>query len=202
MASEAGTIQQGAPGVGGAGPDTEVVVLLAEDGTPLGTHEKATVHTLDTPLHLAFSTHVFDGEGRILVTRRSLGKKAWPGVWTNSFCGHPAPGEAFEDAVTRRAARELGITVQDIRPALPDFRYRAVDASGIVENEICPVYTALAASAVDPLPDEVMDYQWVDAAELVRAVTATPWAFSPWLTLQLPLLYPQGADGPGPRDDR
>ncbi len=202
MASEAGTIQQGAPGVGGAGPDTEVVVLLAEDGTPLGTHEKATVHTLDTPLHLAFSTHVFDGEGRILVTRRSLGKKAWPGVWTNSFCGHPAPGEAFEDAVTRRAARELGITVRDIRPALPDFRYRAVDASGIVENEICPVYTALAASAVDPLPDEVMDYQWVDAAELVRAVTATPWAFSPWLTLQLPLLYPQGADGPGPRDDR
>ncbi len=202
MASEAGTIQQDAPGVGGPGPDTEVVVLLTEDGTPLGTHEKATVHTLDTPLHLAVSTHVFDAEGRILVTRRSLGKKAWPGVWTNSFCGHPAPGEAFEDAVTRRAARELGFTVRDIRPALPDFRYRAVDASGIVENEICPVYTALADSAVDPSPDEVMDHRWVDAAELVRAVTATPWAFSPWLTLQLPLLYAQGADGPGPRDGR
>ncbi|WP_394248024.1 isopentenyl-diphosphate Delta-isomerase [Arthrobacter pityocampae] len=199
MASESGTIQQAVDG--GTGQDAELVVLLAEDGTPLGTHEKATVHTLDTPLHLAFSTHVFDADGRILVTRRALGKKAWPGVWTNSFCGHPAPGEDFEDAVHRRAAQELGFTVTDVRAALPDFRYRAVDASGIVENEICPVYTAVADSAVVPLPEEVMDYQWVDAAALVHAVTATPWAFSPWLTLQLPLLYPQGADGPGPHRD-
>ncbi|WP_247826921.1 isopentenyl-diphosphate Delta-isomerase [Arthrobacter antioxidans] len=198
MASETGTIQQGAAGGGGTHRDAELVVLLAEDGTPLGTQEKATVHTLDTPLHLAFSTHVFDAEGRILVTRRALGKKAWPGVWTNSFCGHPAPGEDFEDAVHRRAAQELGFTVRDVRAALPDFRYRAVDAGGIVENEICPVYTAVADSEVAPLPEEVMDYQWVDARGLVRAVTATPWAFSPWLTLQLPLLYPQGADGPGP----
>ncbi|KNC19940.1 isopentenyl-diphosphate delta-isomerase [Arthrobacter sp. RIT-PI-e] len=177
---------------------TEVVVLLAEDGTALGTHDKATVHTSDTPLHLAFSTHVFDDAGRILVTRRALDKKAWPGVWTNSFCGHPAPGEAFEDAVRRRAARELGFTVTDITPALPDFRYRAVDASGIVENEICPVYTARATSTVSAAPDEVMDHRWVDVAELVRAVAATPWAFSPWLTLQLPLLYPAGPDAPSP----
>jgi isopentenyl-diphosphate delta-isomerase len=176
------------------------VVLLADDGTPLGTHAKATVHTLDTPLHLAFSTHVYDDEGRILVTRRALGKKAWPGVWTNSFCGHPAPGESFEDAVRRRAAQELGFTVRDIRPAVPDFRYRAVDASGIVENEICPVYTAVADGPLDPVATEVMDTQWVDPAELVRSVTATPWAFSPWLTLQLPLLYPNGAEDPGPRD--
>lgn len=199
MASETRTIHDGAAAGGGARGDAELVVLLAEDGTPLGTQEKATVHTLDTPLHLAFSTHVFDREGRILVTRRALGKKAWPGVWTNSFCGHPAPGEDFEDAVHRRAAQELGFTVTDVRVALPDFRYRAVDAGGIVENEICPVYTAVADSAVAPLPEEVMDFQWVEPAGLVRAVTASPWAFSPWLTLQLPLLYPQGADGTGPR---
>ncbi|WP_105032933.1 isopentenyl-diphosphate Delta-isomerase [Arthrobacter ruber] len=199
MASETGTTRQDAAATGRTAPEDEVVVLLAEDGSPVGTHAKSTVHTLDTPLHLAFSTHVFDDRGRILVTRRALSKKAWPGVWTNSFCGHPAPGEAFEDAVDRRAAQELGFTVRDVRAALPDFRYRAVDASGIVENEICPVYTAVADGAVDPLPEEVMDFQWVDAAELVRAVTATPWAFSPWLTLQLPLLYPQGAAGPGPR---
>ena len=73
-----------------------------------------------------------------------------------------------------------------------------MDASGIVENEICPVYTARATGAVDPVPDEVMDHRWVDVAELVRAVAATPWAFSPWLTLQLPLLYPAGPDAPSP----
>ncbi|THJ66434.1 isopentenyl-diphosphate Delta-isomerase [Arthrobacter echini] len=197
MTSEARPGAQGGTDEDGG---AEVVVLLAEDGTPIGTQDKATVHTHHTPLHLAFSTHVFDEAGRILVTRRALDKKAWPGVWTNSFCGHPAPGEDVEDAVRRRAAQELGFSVREIRTALPDFRYRAVDASGIVENEICPVYTAVAEKPVSPVPEEVMDVQWVDPAQLVAAVAATPWAFSPWLTLQLPLLYPQGAGGPGPRD--
>ncbi|MHA7262002.1 isopentenyl-diphosphate Delta-isomerase [Arthrobacter sp. TMN-37] len=168
----------------------ELVVLLAEDGTPIGTQDKASVHTGTTPLHFAFSTHVYNEAGQILVTRRALTKKAWPGVWTNSFCGHPGPGEALEDAVVRRARQELGMGVRSIEPALPDFRYRAVDASGIVENEICPVFTAVLDGAVAPSPEEVMDFTWVEPDRLVGAVRATPWAFSPWLTLQLPLLYP------------
>ena len=181
----------GGSGRTAAGP-VELVVLLAEDGTPTGTADKAVVHGLDTHLHLAFSCHVFDENGRILVTRRALSKKAWPGVWTNSFCGHPGPGEAMTDAVTRRAGHELGIEIDALTVALPDFRYRAVDAAGIVENEICPVFTATTSSDIKPRADEVMEWRWVDRAELVTAVTATPWAFSPWLTLQLPLLYPTG----------
>ena len=167
----------------------EEVVLVDDDGTAIGVADKATVHGTDTPLHLAFSCHVFDGEGRILVTRRALGKRTWPGVWTNSFCGHPAPGEAMEDAIARRAADELGITLDNLTVALPDFRYRAVDASGVVENEICPVFTATTTDALAPSPEEVMEWQWVEARTLISAVEATPWAFSPWLTLQLPQLY-------------
>ncbi|MBF4634977.1 isopentenyl-diphosphate Delta-isomerase [Agreia pratensis] len=166
----------------------EQVVLLSEEGTPIGTADKATVHTTDTALHLAFSCHVFDERGRILVTRRSLAKVAWPGVWTNSFCGHPAPGEQMTDAVARRAERELGITLENVTLALPDFRYRATDASGIVEYEICPVFTATTRDDIAASPDEVAEWNWVDPGSLVSAVASTPWAFSPWLTLQLPLL--------------
>lgn len=169
----------------------ELVVLAAEDGTPVGAEDKATVHSTSTPLHLAFSTHVYNGEGRLLITRRALSKRTWPGVWTNSFCGHPCPGEATEDAVTRRAEQELGLRLDRVELRLPDFRYRAVDASGVVENEICPVYTALAASPLNPRDDEVMEWQWVDPLKITAAVAAAPWAFSPWLTLQLPLLYPE-----------
>lgn len=169
----------------------ELVVLASDDGTPVGTADKATVHSTSTPLHLAFSAHVYDDDGRVLITRRALTKRAWPGVWTNSFCGHPGPGESTGDAVVRRAGHELGLLLDSVELRLPDFRYRAVDASGIVENEICPVYTARAASAVTPRDDEVMEWKWVDPLEVTAAVAAAPWAFSPWLTLQLPLLYPE-----------
>ena len=65
-------------------PPREEVVLLAEDGTPIGTADKATVHTTETPLHLAFSCHLFDGEGRILVTRRALARRCPTGTTATS----------------------------------------------------------------------------------------------------------------------
>jgi isopentenyl-diphosphate delta-isomerase len=170
----------------------EQVVLLADDGTSIGTADKATVHTTDTPLHLAFSCHLSDDAGRLLVTRRALGKRTWPGVWTNSFCGHPAPGEPMIEAIARRALEELGVTVTGLDLAVPDFRYIATDAAGIVENEICPVYTATTTDDVLPDPDEVAEFRWVDPVRLADAVAATPWAFSPWLTLQLPALAAAG----------
>ena len=178
---------------------TEFVVLVSEEGAPIGTADKATVHTTDTALHLAFSCHVFNEAGEILVTRRALSKKTWPGVWTNSFCGHPAPDEHPEDALHRRAREELGFVVTDVTLALPDFRYRAVDASGIVEYEICPVFVARAASDPVPEPDEVCEFVWADPRALLVAVEATPWAFSPWITLQLPALNAAGLIPPAAR---
>ena len=125
------------------------------------------------------------------MTRRALSKLTWPGVWTNSFCGHPAPGEDMTDAIIRRAKHELGITVSDVQLVLPDFRYRAVDSSGIVENEICPVYRAVTTDAAAPNPDEVDEFDWVDPRSLHTAVAATPFAFSPWLGWQLEQLDAQ-----------
>lgn len=164
---------------------SEQVVLLDDAGAPIGTADKIDVHTTDTALHLAFSCHVYNPAGQVLVTRRALSKLTWPGVWTNSFCGHPGPGESFEDAIARRASIELGITISDLTLILPDFRYRAVDASGIVENEVCPVYRAVTRDAVAPNPDEVAEFAWVEPTSLRDAATAAPYAFSPWLGWQL-----------------
>lgn len=165
--------------------EPELVVLVDDDGVPTGSVEKFEVHTTDTALHLAFSCHVYNEAGEVLVTRRALGKLTWPGVWTNSFCGHPAPGEPLEDALARRALLELGIRIERLEPLLPHFRYRAVDASGIVENEICPVFRAVTTDAVAANPDEVAEWEWVDPASLRVAVSAAPYAFSPWIALQL-----------------
>jgi len=164
---------------------TELVSLLDNDGLPIGVADKVAVHGTDTPLHLAFSCHLFNDAGEVLITRRALGKRTWPGVWTNSFCGHPFPDEPVEDAVRRRASFELGVALAELTLALPDFRYRAVDASGIVENEVCPVFRARIAGELAPNPSEVVEWQWVSPAALRAAVAATPFVFSPWIVLQL-----------------
>jgi isopentenyl-diphosphate delta-isomerase type 1 len=133
--------------VAGKGSAMEHVVLLDESGNARGRHEKGSAHGASTPLHLAFSCYIFDSRGSLLTTRRAAGKKTWPGIWTNSVCGHPQEGEPLLDAVLRRAAFELGLALDDLRLVLPDFRYRA-ELDGVVENEMCPVF--YATTAADP----------------------------------------------------
>ena len=150
------------------------VILVEADGTACGLAPRASVHTAHTPLHLAFSCYVLREDGRVLLTRRALSKHTWPGVWTNSFCGHPR--------------RELGMEVHGTEEAIGDFRYRAVDASGIVENEICPVFVTVAATEPSANPAEVMDLRWVTPAELRSLVELSPWTLSPWTAAQVPQL--------------
>lgn len=169
--------------------DEEVVILADDNGQPAGTEKKVAVHTANTPLHFAFSAWVLR-EGKVLLTRRALTKQTWPGVWTNSFCGHPAPGETNEQAVLRRAAFELGINTEQLTEpieVLPDFSYRAVDSSGIVENEICPVFvTHLQGGAeFEPNPLEVDSLIWLEIDKLISAVDAAPDVFSPWMVEEL-----------------
>lgn len=172
----------------------EWVVLCARDGTAAGTALKAAVHHRDTPLHLAFSCYVFDPAGRVLVTRRAYGKRTFPGVRTNSCCGHPAPGEAMRIAVLRRLRHELGIVPAELELILPTFRYRATAADGAVENELCPVYRARATDAkVSVDPTEVDEAWWVPWAEFAVQVDETD-PLSSWGAQQVEQLSALGPD--------
>lgn len=166
--------------------ESDLVILLDEAGTPIGSHPRMAVHHEQTPLHLAFSTYLVDESGRVLLTRRALDKVTWPGVWTNSCCGHPRPGEDIREAARRRIREELGATVDQLEVVLPDFRYRARDASGIVENEICPVFVGrLRDTELSPDPDEVVETAWVEWPALTASVAGTPQVFSPWCVEQV-----------------
>ena len=170
----------------------ELVVLLDEDGTPCGSAPKAEVHHRDTPLHLAFSCWVVDGAGRTLLTRRAAVKRTWPGAWTNTFCGHPGPGEEMAQAIHRRAEQELGCRVTEPVAVLPDYRYRAVMDDGTVENEICPVFTAQLACDPEPNPGEVDALEWVPLGDLPSLVDGAPGRYSPWMRDQLAQLVAAG----------
>ncbi|MCJ0893885.1 isopentenyl-diphosphate Delta-isomerase [Rhodococcus sp. ARC_M12] len=163
------------------------VVLLDDEGRAVGSQDKTTVHTLNTPLHLAFSSYVVRSDGAVLLTRRASSKKTWPGVLTNTCCGHPAPGERLDDAVVRRIGEELGLRVDSAELVLPHFRYRAVMDNGIVENEICPVYRVLVdeQATLDPDPLEVDETRWVTWREFSEGVLGGSIDVSPWCRTQV-----------------
>lgn len=163
----------------------EQVVLLGDDDKPVGTQSKETVHHTDTPYHLAFSCYLLNGSGEMLLTRRAITKVAWPGIWSNSVCGHPQPGEALRLAVARRVEHELGMGIETPELLHPTFRYRATDCSGIVENEFCPVFVARTLDSPKPQPDEVMDYYWIALPALFTSIDNAPFLFSPWMVEQL-----------------
>ncbi len=157
----------------------EQVVLVDEQNNQIGTADKDTVHTKNTPLHRAFSLFLFNDKKQVLVTQRALTKKTFSGVWTNSVCGHVSPGEKTIDAVKRRVHEELGIHVLDIQEVAP-YRYHAADANGIVENEICPIFIGHTNENPVPEKNEVEAYRWIDWKEFLETIQQHAGSYSPW----------------------
>jgi len=175
----------------------EQVVLVDDAGTAVGVALKSTVHHRHTPRHLAFSCYVFDEQARLLVTTRALDKLTFPGLTTNTVCGHPMPGEPLEHAVQRRALAELGLVIEPPTVVLPDFAYDAT-MGDIRENEACPVFVAHldAPARLDPDPAEVHEAHWEPWAVFRDGVRSGERAVSPWCAMQVALL---DALGPDPR---
>ncbi len=173
----------------------EEIILLDPAGAAIGTAPKAASHHLNTPYHLAFSCYLVNEAGEVLITQRAPGKATFPGAWTNSCCGHPAPGEGLRQAVLRRLNAELSVSAEDLSLILPRFSYRATMDNGLVEHELCPVVRArtTARSAVAPLslnPAEVAVAEWRSWADCL-ALAGRPGS-SPWYRSQVTQLAPLG----------
>ena len=86
-----------------ASPD---VILVNEQDEPIGTMEKMAAHQ-SPHLHRAFSIFLFDKQQRMLLQQRAHSKYHSAGLWTNTCCSHPYPGEPVADAAARRLKEEM-----------------------------------------------------------------------------------------------
>ena len=167
----------------------ELVVLVDEKNNVLGTMPKKEAHRRKTPLHRAFSAFIFNKKGELLLQKRSGRKKTWPGVWSNSCCGHPALGEKNEEAAKRRIKEELGLKVKNIKEVAP-YRYK-FSKNGIMENEICPILTVFLKKVPPKIKfdkKEVDKIRWVDWGEFLREIKENPKQYSPWCVEQAKIL--------------
>lgn len=157
----------------------EQVVLVDEQNNVIGYGDKNTVHTTNTPLHRAFSLFVFNAKNELLVTQRAVSKKTFPGVWSNTVCGHVAANETTLEAAARRLKEELGIIASEIKEVAP-YRYRFADQNGIVENEICPILITYCNAYPRPNPAEISQWRWMPWQAFLAEISANSILYSPW----------------------
>ncbi|MEU4129506.1 isopentenyl-diphosphate Delta-isomerase [Streptomyces wuyuanensis] len=170
--------------------------LVDETGRTIGTAEKLSAHQAPGQLHRAFSVFLFDEHGRLLLQRRALGKYHSPGVWSNTCCGHPYPGEAPFTAAARRTHEELGVSPSLLAEA-GTVRYNHPDpASGLVEQEFNHLFVGLVQSPLRPDPDEVGETVFVTAAELAERHARD--TFSAWFMTVLDSARPAIRELTGP----
>ncbi|MEU9924897.1 isopentenyl-diphosphate Delta-isomerase [Streptomyces griseoluteus] len=162
--------------------------LVDENGVTTGTAEKLAAHQPPGQLHRAFSVFLFDERGRLLLQQRALGKYHSPGVWSNTCCGHPYPGEAPFAAAARRTHEELGVSPSLLAQA-GTVRYNHPDpASGLVEQEYNHLFVGLVQQTPAPDPEEVGGIAFVTAAELAEQHAREP--FSAWFMTVLDAARP------------
>lgn len=161
------------------------VELVDDAGRAVGTCSVAEAHTAPGRRHRAFSVLLYDGAGRVLLQRRASGKTRFPDRWSNTCCGHPAPGQDTAEAALVRLGEEMGLTAGQLNPLteVGAFHYRAADPStGRVEDEWDHVLVATLTSGVpSPEPSEVRDYHWADVKALRAELAAHPDDHTPWL---------------------
>ncbi|KOX23854.1 isopentenyl-diphosphate Delta-isomerase [Nocardiopsis sp. NRRL B-16309] len=178
--------EEGAPG------EPIMLELVDESGRTIGTAEKLSAHVSPGRLHRAFSVFLLDDRGRLLLQRRALGKYHSPGVWSNTCCGHPYPGEPPFLAAARRTTEELGVAPVLMREA-GTVRYTHPDPhSGLVEQEYNHLFVGLVGGEPRPDPEEVAEIAFADPWEM--AVLPGDGPFSAWFPTVLEAALPAVRD--------
>ena len=168
----------------------EYLQLVNTQGECQGFAEKLSSHR-NGQLHLAFSVMFYrqlNKQRYFHLQKRAQEKYHSGGLWTNTCCSHPRPGESLQHAARRRLNEELGFDDTVVLKQIGHILYKAELDNGFVEHEYDEILLAQVQDVACVLnPGEVQAARWWSEEELEQALRRSPGRFTVWM----PMVYRQ-----------
>lgn len=165
-----------------------MIVLVDENDLPVGVLPKMETHEKGL-LYRAFSVFIFNRKGQLLIQQRAIDKYHCGGLWTNTCCSHPAPGEEPLEGARRRLEEEMGITA-DLQYVFR-FLYMAPLDKGLTEHELDHVFVGYTNQLPTPDPDEVAAWKYISPGKLRKDIELHPDKYTSWFRIIMERYFPE-----------
>lgn len=153
------------------------VILVDEHDQEIGYKEKLAAHE-EGLLHRAFSIFIFNNKNELMLQRRTAHKYHSGGLWTNTCCSHPRPGETTEEAAHRRLQEEMGFDCP--LTWVGKFTYHAPFANGLTEHECDHLFIGFYEQAPTLNQEEADSWAWEHIDTLKKNIASHPEQFTYW----------------------
>ncbi|MDA8426119.1 MAG: NUDIX domain-containing protein [Treponema sp.] len=151
----------------------EMLPLVDENGTVLGSAPRGECHRGPGKLHPVVHLQIADGSGSIYLQKRAASKLVQPGAWDSAVGGHVGMGEDLNTALMRELREELGVHQLALEAegakVEPLFRYRWETE---IESELVFSFALRYRGPFAPDPAEVQEARFWSVAE-IRAKLGT-----------------------------
>ncbi|MEA4982356.1 MAG: isopentenyl-diphosphate Delta-isomerase [Paludibacter sp.] len=169
------------------------VILVDEKDREIGSMNKMEAHH-GAHLHRAISVFITNTKGEWLLQQRTKDKYHSKGLWSNTCCSHPAPGEKTGEAAARRLMQEMGIAAE--LTDMFSFTYKAELENGLTEHEIDHVFWGITDDLPQPNPHEVMGYRYIDYTSLQEELSSNPGLYTEWFKMIVDKVHQKIDDKP------
>lgn len=157
-----------------------MVILVDKNDFPIGVMPKMEAHEKGC-LHRAFSIFIFNSSGELLLQKRAEGKYHSPGLWTNTCCSHPEPGQETVDAARERLLTEMGLHAK--LEYLMKFTYRSSYENGLIEHEIDHIFVGSTDDTPHINPNEISEYKYMSINDIQKDVALNPEKYTTWFRI-------------------
>ena len=157
--------------------EEQKVILVDENDIQTGVTGKLEAHR-KALLHRAVSVFIVNSGGEWILQRRALDKYHSNGLWTNTCCTHPHPGESVFDAAKRRLREEMGITCNVTW--LFSFIYREKLENELFEHELDHVFLGITDTEPVINTSEVEDWKRISFTDIHNDIKQNQQNYTYW----------------------